>query len=187
MLSGQGFPLDILSLIGHKMESKKCKYQVDSGDPGLHYCLNGSVHSRNNIVTSSICKNCPHKDKPAPMIRQAPSKEDVDLILDTIKQEKISPPITQQATNVIQAVSDTYNSLVAGNPLFASKETAEARWKTCEGCEYRNGNTCSLCGCGLKAKTQLASQSCPAGRWSPEVKGSPAPKNEIPGKPKWAE
>lgn len=178
------------NLIGHSMKNEnqnKCQFQQDSSDPGIFYCRNPNVIAHHNLVPMKICQGCTRKDE----IHQNPRPElipqEIHQLVKNLRDKKPSPSATQQATNVIRAVTDTISSMVAGNSLFATPETAAARWKTCEGCEYRNNNTCSLCGCGLKAKTQIASQACPAGKWEPEVKGKAPSKPEVPGKPKWAE
>lgn len=166
----------------------QCKYQNNGSEPGVFYCRNGSVNSHNNLVSLSICKNCPHKNGTPHKIRQELSVAEVDALIEMAKINKQSPPVIEQVSNAMRAITDTITSVTAGNSLFATPETATARWKTCEGCEYRNNNTCSLCGCGLKAKTQIASQACPAGKWEPEIKGAPPPpKQDVPGRPKWAE
>ncbi|QDU73726.1 Glycosyl transferase family 2 [Bremerella volcania] len=47
----------------------------------------------------------------------------------------------------------------------ASQELLEARLAVCTLCEQRNGNRCSVCGCGLSAKAGWLEQNCPLDKW----------------------
>lgn len=50
----------------------------------------------------------------------------------------------------------------------ASDETIAARRETCRACEHNTGGAvvrCRLCGCALRAKTRLAGEHCPVGKW----------------------
>lgn len=47
-------------------------------------------------------------------------------------------------------------------PTFASK-----RWSICMDCEklFRPTRQCKVCGCFMKIKVRIKSQSCPLGKW----------------------
>jgi hypothetical protein len=45
------------------------------------------------------------------------------------------------------------------------KLLAEKRLKNCDTCPQRKENSCSVCGCALKAKTKDPKSSCPLNRW----------------------
>ncbi len=47
----------------------------------------------------------------------------------------------------------------------ASQELLDARLAVCTLCDQRNGNRCSVCGCGLSAKAGWLEQNCPIDRW----------------------
>ena len=54
--------------------------------------------------------------------------------------------------------------------MIADQSTVVERLFHCGQCEHKKGSgfmaRCNLCGCFIEAKTRLASQSCPVGRWS---------------------
>jgi hypothetical protein len=49
----------------------------------------------------------------------------------------------------------------------ASEEEAAMRYNICKGCEFFRPmiKQCTICGCFMKAKTQLAKAKCPKGKW----------------------
>ena len=54
--------------------------------------------------------------------------------------------------------------------MIADQSTVVERLFLCGQCEHKKGSgfmaRCNLCGCFIEAKTRLASQSCPDGRWN---------------------
>ena len=53
---------------------------------------------------------------------------------------------------------------ILGFGLACSKTIRERR-SVCQGCHYRNRGNCMECGCIIKHKTRVASESCPVGFW----------------------
>lgn len=53
---------------------------------------------------------------------------------------------------------------VAGVGL-AEENIIATRKEICNKCEFREGGKCGKCGCFLRHKTRLASESCPISRW----------------------
>jgi len=61
----------------------------------------------------------------------------------------------------------------------APDDVIEQRRATCRACPFASPCTsnplkfctCMKCGCVLKAKTKIASESCPVGKWLAVVKG----------------
>jgi len=59
------------------------------------------------------------------------------------------------------------------NINVAPDDVIEQRRATCRACEFASPCTsnplrfctCTACGCVLKAKTKIASESCPKGKW----------------------
>lgn len=49
------------------------------------------------------------------------------------------------------------------------KELFENRLNTCNSCEFLCAGICTSCGCVVKAKTKVLSETCPENRWEPEV------------------
>ena len=54
--------------------------------------------------------------------------------------------------------------------MIADQSTVVERLFHCGQCEHKKGSgfmsRCNQCGCFIEAKTRLASQSCPDGRWN---------------------
>ncbi len=49
--------------------------------------------------------------------------------------------------------------------LLVDSSTKKKRLSVCDQCEYRSDMQCSVCECFILAKTMLASESCPKGKW----------------------
>ena len=41
----------------------------------------------------------------------------------------------------------------------------------CKPCQHKEGGVCKICGCNIKAKTLLPAETCPRGKWGPEIPG----------------
>lgn len=52
-------------------------------------------------------------------------------------------------------------------PNPAPENIAAERWAICQSCEhlYTPTNTCKVCGCFMKVKTNMAYASCPKKKW----------------------
>lgn len=90
-----------------------------------------------------------------------------------IKKEDTSkfPSPFQMARNLAKEMWRTGKNASKGLPILVSAEVGFARFATCEGCEHfeKDSSRCTQCGCFMKTKTQLASASCPVGKWSSTV------------------
>ena len=51
------------------------------------------------------------------------------------------------------------------DPTPASAEEVSRRESICNGCQFNQGRTCSVCGCNLWAKQRLKAFECPMGLW----------------------
>ena len=51
--------------------------------------------------------------------------------------------------------------------LLASKEIRAERRGICNVCSSRKGILCTECGCIIRAKTCVAFEKCPIGKWLP--------------------
>ena len=62
--------------------------------------------------------------------------------------------------------------------LIQDQAVVDERWSECEKCEFliKPTSQCKKCGCFLKLKTRISSQSCPIGKWGKE---SNTIKNEV--------
>jgi len=62
----------------------------------------------------------------------------------------------------------------AGAPRCTDDQIA-ARYAICQSCEFLKGGACEKCGCPIRrekkyiSKIAWADQSCPVGKWGPEV------------------
>ena len=75
------------------------------------------------------------------------------------------PPITQQIRNVGNAAGRVIKAVFNNNKIKASDEEVNRREAICSGCEYKNGNRCSKCGCYYKIKIVLETEHCPEKKW----------------------
>jgi len=86
-----------------------------------------------------------------------------------MKNEDVSkfPSAFQMARNLAKEAWRTGKNAAKGLPVLVSAEVGFARLTTCEGCDKFELETarCKECGCFMKAKTQLASASCPINKW----------------------
>ncbi len=67
------------------------------------------------------------------------------------------------------------------NVLIYDQDVIDKRWDECANCEFliKPTNNCKKCGCFMKAKTRVATASCPIGKWDKEydfIKGAPVGK-----------
>ncbi len=102
-------------------------------------------------------------------------KTNIDIILPTINNNGGSfigsqdttkmPPLNKQLSNAIGAVGRIAGAIVHGQKIRASKEVIDKRYKTCDSCEFKKNNRCSLCGCNWHAKISLTTEKCPKNFW----------------------
>ena len=53
------------------------------------------------------------------------------------------------------------------NAIFVTEEQGNLRMEICKSCEKLSPHSfCRMCGCFMPAKTKLANESCPIGKWS---------------------
>lgn len=84
---------------------------------------------------------------------------------------KVTP--RQMASGIIGAAKSVARQVVRGESISVSGEERVRRLSICTGgdssskCEFFNEDrgVCSKCGCFMKFKTRLSSQSCPEGKW----------------------
>lgn len=64
-------------------------------------------------------------------------------------------------------IFNVIKDLVTGKLKFANKHTSKTRYEICSNCEVRNKklNTCTICGCYIRAKVKLEKSNCPMGLW----------------------
>lgn len=85
-----------------------------------------------------------------------------------VKTEDTShfPSAFQQARNFAKEMWHSGKNAAQGLPILVSADIAFERFSTCQGCEFfKDDSRCEKCGCYMKTKTQLATASCPIGKW----------------------
>ncbi len=85
-----------------------------------------------------------------------------------IKEEELSLPSKgEMASNLLKSIKKAGKSFLKGEKLAASSAIAEKRITICNECPkfMKDSARCSLCGCFLKAKIKIASETCPIGKW----------------------
>jgi hypothetical protein len=77
------------------------------------------------------------------------------------------PSLFQQARNFAKEMWHTGKNAANGLPVLVDADAAFQRFSMCQGCEFLKTDSfrCEKCGCFMKTKTQLASASCPIGKW----------------------
>ena len=106
-------------------------------------------------------------------LKQRPDWVDTGTAVDGMVNVRPSgeyPGIAQLARNAAGAVGRVVSAAVRGEPVLASPELKATRLSVCQGgCDYYDlGQVrCKAAGCGcfLEAKTGLATERCPLGKW----------------------
>lgn len=82
-------------------------------------------------------------------------------------------------TNAVGAVARAAKALAVGEELLVTPTQRKARLDVCLMCEHfqpatsKLMPTCELCGCLVKAKAWLATESCPDNRWAQQLPSPP--------------
>jgi len=107
------------------------------------------------------------------------SNEDTCLLLEdkTIIKEisniiKIIDPkyktLTKKISRFMRAMISAGKELIRGKGIFINSEVKEQRKKLCKQCKFKHGRiikTCNLCGCYLRLKIKMSTESCPLDKW----------------------
>jgi hypothetical protein len=87
---------------------------------------------------------------------------------EQLKEEDISlPSKAKMAFSLFRSLRDAGKSALEGKGLVADSDVSNKRIAICAKCPQfiKDQNRCSLCGCFLKAKVKMISESCPIGKW----------------------
>lgn len=68
-------------------------------------------------------------------------------------------------SNFAGAVGRVAERAAAGESLLVDSSTKKKRLSLCQSCEYLDGMQCAVCECLVRAKTMLASETCPKNKW----------------------
>ncbi len=77
------------------------------------------------------------------------------------------PPLATQAQNFAKAIGRSAGAIVTCKEVLVREPEREERLRICRACErFEPRRTrCKECGCMLKAKLRMATETCPIGKW----------------------
>jgi ribosomal protein L32 len=89
-------------------------------------------------------------------------------------QVQPEPSGNQKEPSIIKKAANLSSSFVkhAKDGFKKTKSSLQqSRMEICRSCEFYDelGNGCKNCGCYLAIKTSWASESCPIGKWGPQI------------------
>ncbi len=91
---------------------------------------------------------------------------EVDAIVTHLSK---APSLSKKIANAQTAARKAYRHAVETGVVQASTTDIEARRKICSGCPFSQkrffGSTCMKCGCNIKLKTSVLTESCPISKW----------------------
>lgn len=80
------------------------------------------------------------------------------------------PSPKDQLASFLKAAGKAAGAAVSGETLLVSEEEKARRLSICDACPKKETligqPRCGACGCFLKAKAALATESCPEGKWN---------------------
>ncbi len=107
----------------------------------------------------------------ASFIEATRSNEDIQFIKKTeeefteIDDQKL-PPTTQMLKNFGKEMWNSAKRFGYDLPVLVPSEISLKRYEECNSCEHFTEQArCTKCGCFMKTKVNLASASCPVGKW----------------------
>tara|TARA_Y100000817_G_scaffold293553_1_gene266624 strand:+ start:4023 stop:4382 length:360 start_codon:yes stop_codon:yes gene_type:complete len=87
---------------------------------------------------------------------------------DQINEEDLClPSKIEMASNLLRSIKNAGKKILKGEKLSADSIVSEKRLEICNQCPkfIKEQGRCSLCGCFLKAKVRIVSETCPIGKW----------------------
>lgn len=91
--------------------------------------------------------------------------------LDLWKRHSESPSFLRRAANASRAAGRVANAVIRRDPVLASADLVAERRRICGECDQRivshDKEWCQhrSCGCLIRLKTTLLTESCPLGKW----------------------
>lgn len=132
-----------------------CQWLINKYGEGHRYVKDCQVRAVRGKSFSEAAALLGWTDPPPIVIRAGIGT----LVIGTEHQDFTPAPTTgQMAKSWLKSLADR---------TAASPETVATRQALCDTCEWMDPQrrTCAVCGCGTAAKTALAAQRCPKGRW----------------------
>jgi len=72
---------------------------------------------------------------------------------------------TQGVSNFVGAAGRIAKAAIKGDQMLVDSLIKNKRLDICKTCEHNAGNQCDICECLIIAKTILATETCPKGKW----------------------
>jgi hypothetical protein len=117
------------------------------------FCTDSAKPPRDrNEVTASLAIG---------QFRDDPAKSKAALTVWGHLLRRHFPAWSQMAWSVAAAVRDW----LGDGGRFTDTDTYRRRLEVCDPCANRDNHRCKLCGCFVRAKAGLPSESCPIGLW----------------------
>ena len=98
--------------------------------------------------------------------------EDQKILLDISDIIKVIDPryrtFFKKIIRFLYAISKICKVIIKGQRLFVDKKIQKERRDTCIKCTLKRGRffrTCSICGCNIRLKTKMTTESCPIEKW----------------------
>ena len=104
------------------------------------------------------------------MTIEQPDMYSLDRIPEEKKEEEVRksfPSNSQMIKNLSSSLKNASKAFMKGEKVKSTKAEAEARMKICASCEeyIKEENRCNLCGCYMRVKVVVATESCPIKKW----------------------
>ena len=91
--------------------------------------------------------------------------------LNSVRQELVKSIEKLYSSWFPPKIASLFSTLKAwAKTGFKKSEFKDRRLAICNQCEYfKDNNLCSLCGCYMKAKADIAAAQCPISKWKSEI------------------
>ena len=133
-------------------DAEPCVYRLATENSQLFYCRHTDVRTTNNLVPLAVCDTC--------VVRSTPC--------ESPRPEDRLPSLATMSWNAARAVG----SFISDGMNTVSRDEYQRRMEICDGCEFRQGDRCTQCGCRLSWKAQGRTFRCPDGRWTTGEEGT---------------
>jgi thioredoxin-like negative regulator of GroEL len=104
------------------------------------------------------------KEVHSAVIGSAMSESDFSQMYQEFNKSLTLPPLLRRIKLFLTAILRAIKT----RKLMTSKEEVQSRLSKCNTCVFNKNKTCSDCGCAIKLKTKMKTESCPRGHWSAE-------------------
>jgi len=134
--------------------------------PGVIHC---QLIGHGFAVAAAPCETCQTQTG-----GKAPDAKTLPPVLVEIAAGNLPMPKPVPATPLtpiqkIRNAAKAFAAFVRSGGKLLDAPTVAARLAVCDGCEHRQRflrvDTCGICSCALRLKSQLPTEHCPKGKW----------------------